>query len=195
MRASSPYTTKTWTRLRTSAATSSTAPSWRSWSSACRWPTRASSASEGRTARSAAHALPNRTLLAGPPLPHCGGQPLEHGRRRVPAYAPVGNALAVAHPFAVPHDRLIALDEMALDHHAADGVRAAGDLIRDASRYLGLLAKILAAVAVAAVDDHARRQTGTAQGVCRAAHARRIVIRPLVRSAQYQVAVGIAGGR
>src|SRR5450830_862198 len=118
MRVSSPYATTTWTGPRTSAATNSTAPSWRSWSNASRFPTRGSSASE-RDLHGRARA----------PLPGCGGQMIEHGHRLVPAYACVGDALTVTKVLPLVRDRLIAFNQMAFQHHAADCERAARDLL------------------------------------------------------------------
>src|SRR6185295_7080473 len=90
---------------------------------------------------------------------HGGGQPLQQPHRGRPVHASVGDALAVDERLT-GNEILSPADEVALDHHAADAPVARFDLLRDSVDDGGLILRQLAAVAVAGIDHHARREAG-----------------------------------
>ena len=95
---------------------------------------------------------------------HRRGEFFHHGTGAVPANAAVGHALAVEQIFTTDAEVLAALDEVAFQQHATDKKGAAGNLPGDAGRHLGLAPIVLGAVAMTAVNQQTRRQTGLAQG-------------------------------
>src|SRR5262249_27701753 len=120
-----------------------------------------------------------------------GSEVAEDGDGRVPAYAGVGDALAVDQPRGVVQV-LAPLDQKALHHHADDAGLALRDLGGDLADHEGLARVVLVAVAVTGVDHEARRQSGVAQRRQRLLDMDRVVIRPGRAAAQDDVAVGVA---
>jgi hypothetical protein len=74
--------------------------------------------------------------------------------------------------------RLVAFDQVALDHDADHVPRARRDLLRDGARHERLLFVVLAAVAVAAVDHEPAAQPGLLERVRRGLDARGVVVGP-----------------
>ena len=84
---------------------------------------------------------------------------------------------------------------MTFQHHTANGALALLELLAQAGDDFRLAAIVLVAVAVAAVDDERGGQVPGRQGDGGIVDGLAAVIGPGLRaSAQYQVAVGVAGG-
>ncbi len=121
------------------------------------------------------------------------GELLQHPHRGLPADAAVGDALPVLQRRQVCRERLLALDQMALQHDAENVAAARGDLCTDLGRHLRLAPIVAAAVGMAAVDHHPAGQIGRLQRGHGCFHAGGIEIRPRVAAPQDEVAIGIAG--
>src|SRR5689334_12841585 len=112
-----------------------------------------------------------------PSLPDRRGELRQHGQRRVPTDAGVGDALTVAQRGRVLQI-LTSLLQVALDHDAEDGGAAARDLSSDVAGDLRLALVVLAAVTVTAVDEGAGAQARLVEELRGLADARRVVVRP-----------------
>jgi hypothetical protein len=81
-----------------------------------------------------------------------------------------------------------------LEHHADDRLVAGRDLRADLLGHHRLTAVVLAAVAVARVDDDPLRQARRTEELDSAGDGLRVVVRPAVGATQYEVAVRVAAG-
>jgi hypothetical protein len=89
-------------------------------------------------------------------------------------------------------NRLIALDEVRLDHHSDQRPVAETDLVDHVGHHQRLPFVLLVAVGVRAVDDDVGRQPGLVQGLLGDLHADRVVVRSPVAAAQDQVTITVA---
>src|SRR6266550_4663314 len=112
-----------------------------------------------------------------PSSAHRCGEFLQHGDGPLPADAGVGDRLAVDELLRVL-EVLPAIGDERLDHDPDDAALALRDLGGDLAGDGGLPQIVLAAVAMARVDQQALRDTRVAECGERLAHAVAIMVRP-----------------
>src|SRR5690606_22594604 len=113
----------------------------------------------------------------------------------VPVDARVGDRLAVVELVGLAEGQVLTsrLDE-ALEHQSDDALLAGLDALGDIGDDVDLLVVVLAAVAVARVDDDTLGQTGLAQAGHGVGHGLGVVVRAGAAAAQDDVAVRVADG-
>ena len=112
-------------------------------------------------------------------------------RGLVPADAGVGDGHAVAQLARVVAERLLALEQVALDHQA-DHTHVAGVALRKHVAERDRLERVvLVRVGVAAIDEHLARQPGALEAIVDGVHVVSGVVRPVGAAAQHHVAVRV----